>query len=225
MENIKSAFTNIGGCFITETNKLTEKLKNIKAFIFDWDGVFNNGSKINEQGSNFAEPDAMGVNMLKFDYYLRNGELPKTFIVTGEENKTAQHLAKRERMNAVYNRCKFKVRALDKICKENNLKYNEIAFIFDDVLDVELARTCGVSFQINRKANPLFNNILEKNKYCDYRTASEGGNGGVREVCELIIGLIGDYNTTIEKRIEFTGKYSDYLTERNKIETVCEPIE
>ncbi|WP_430934465.1 hypothetical protein [Saccharicrinis sp. 156] len=223
--NIQNQFENIGGRFIRPVDELKQKLSKIKAYIFDWDGVFNNGSKVGDEGSSFAEPDAMGVNMLKLDYWLRNGELPATFVVTGEENRSAQFLAKREHMNAAFYKCKFKVRALDRICIENNLKPEEIAFFFDDILDVELARTVGASFQINRKANPIFNQYLVDNKSCDYRTGSTGGNGGVREACELIVGLIGSLPNAIETRIEFTGDYTKYLNDRNLIETVCEPVE
>ncbi len=222
---VKEQFENIGGVFITPETELKVKLSKIKAYIFDWDGVFNNGAKIGNEGSNFAEPDAMGVNMLKLDYWLRNGLLPYTFIVTGEENKSAQFLATREHMNAAFFRCKFKVKALERICKENNLKPEEIAFVFDDILDVELARSCGASFQINRNANPLFNQYLVDTKSCDYRTGHTGGDSGVREVCELIIGLNGSLPNAIETRIEFTGDYTRYLNERNLIETVCEPVE
>lgn len=218
-------FENIGGTFITPPEVLKDKLSKIKAFIFDWDGVFNNGSKIGNEGSNFTEIDAMGINMLKLDYWLRNKKLPYTFIVTGEENKSSQFLAKREHMNATFFKCKFKVKALERICKENNLSPDEIAFVFDDILDVELARRCGASFQINRTANPLFNQFLEDTKSCDYRTGSTGGNGGVREICELIIGLTGSLSNAIETRIEFTGNYTIYLNERDLIETVCEPVE
>lgn len=224
-EGIANAFTAIGGTFITPVAQLKTKLSKINAYIFDWDGVFNNGSKVGDQGSNFAEPDAMGINMLKLDYWLRNGKLPHTFIVTGEENKTAQFLARREHMNGAFYRCKFKMLALDRICKENGLKPDEIAFFFDDILDVELARSVGASFQINRAANPLFNQYLVENKICDYRTGSTGGSGGVREVCELIIGLTGSLPQAIETRIEFKGDYSKYLSDRNTIETVCEPVE
>lgn len=222
---IQEQFENIGGTFITPETALKEKLSKIKAYIFDWDGVFNNGSKVGNEGSSFAEPDAMGVNMLKLDYWLRNGKLPHTFIVTGEENQSAQFLAKREHMNAAFYKCKFKVIALERICNENNLRPEEIAFFFDDILDVELARSVGVSFQINRTANPLFNQFLVNNKSCDYRTGHQGGNSGVREACELIIGLTGSLTNAIETRIEFKGDYTKYLNERNLIDTICEPVE
>jgi len=43
--NIPELFTSIGGRFISEPELISAKLKTIKAFIFDWDGVFNNGQK------------------------------------------------------------------------------------------------------------------------------------------------------------------------------------
>ena len=42
-------FENIGGTFITPADHLKEKLSKIKAYIFDWDGVFNNGSKVGDR--------------------------------------------------------------------------------------------------------------------------------------------------------------------------------
>ncbi|TLX77489.1 phosphatase [Labilibacter sediminis] len=222
--NIQEQFEKIGGTFITPEIELRKKLSKIKAYIFDWDGVFNNGSKIGDEGSNFSEPDAMGLNMLKLDYWLREGKVPYTFIVTGEENKSAQFLAQREHMNAAFYRCKFKVKALERICINYQLTPDEIAFVFDDILDVELARSCGVSFQISRNANPIFNQYLEDNKSCDYRTGHTGGNFGVREVSELIIGLTGSLPNAIETRIEFTGDYTKYLNDRDLIKTVCEPV-
>ncbi|MFM7838489.1 MAG: hypothetical protein ACKO6K_02890, partial [Chitinophagaceae bacterium] len=53
------------GEFITSLPHLQEKLSNVRAYVFDWDGVFNEGFK-NEQGSSaFSEIDAMGINLLR----------------------------------------------------------------------------------------------------------------------------------------------------------------
>jgi len=46
--DISAIFTQLGGEFITPVSELAEKLSSVKAFIFDWDGVFNDGTK-NEQ--------------------------------------------------------------------------------------------------------------------------------------------------------------------------------
>ena len=48
-----------------------DRLDKIKAFVFDWDGVFNNGAKDSEGASPFNEVDAMGTNLLRFNHHLR----------------------------------------------------------------------------------------------------------------------------------------------------------
>ena len=54
------------------------------------DGVFNNGMKTGEQGSLFSDVDAMGTNMLRFNYYLNNNKtIPLSFIITGSNNQSA----------------------------------------------------------------------------------------------------------------------------------------
>ncbi len=217
---IEKLFTQIGGQFITPAAEIQEKLKKVKAFIFDWDGVFNDGMKVGETGSPFSDVDAMGTNMLRFSYYLQHQyTLPYTFIITGSHNQSALKLAQRERFHMAFYSAKFKKQALDMICEKYQLHYENFAFVYDDILDLELTKLCGVSFQIKRAANPLFNQFTLGNKYCDYATAHAGHEHGLREVCELIIGLSGDYNTTIEKRVAFKGEYEDYLATRQKIDT------
>ena len=58
MNTITDIYTSIGGNFITNEALMQEKLKSIKAFVFDWDGVFNNGEKSGGGSSNFNEVDS-----------------------------------------------------------------------------------------------------------------------------------------------------------------------
>jgi hypothetical protein len=44
-EQIETIFTKLGGQFMSSMEALEIKLGGIKAFVFDWDGVFNNGVK------------------------------------------------------------------------------------------------------------------------------------------------------------------------------------
>ncbi|MFM7428619.1 MAG: phosphatase, partial [Flammeovirgaceae bacterium] len=93
MENsIQTLFEKAGSIFCTPAVSILQKLQSVKAFVFDWDGVFNDGTKHNQQGSGFTEPDAMGTNMLRFSYWLKNQQLPITAIITGEENEAAHYL-------------------------------------------------------------------------------------------------------------------------------------
>lgn len=54
------------GQFVTSEADIAKRLSKAKAFIFDWDGVFNNGFKQGQAGSGFSEVDSMGTNLLRF---------------------------------------------------------------------------------------------------------------------------------------------------------------
>lgn len=219
MENIEKQFSDLGGTFVTSYPNLKEKAAKIKAVIFDWDGVFNTGLKISDMGSAFSEPDTMGMNMFKLDYWLRNKHLPYTFIITGENNQLALKVANREKMHAVFLSYINKTEALNIICDQYGLKREEIVFVYDDILDIGVAKEVGVSLFIHRSGSPLTTNYVVLNGICDYVTGNAGGDFAVREVCELLIGMNGDMNKTIETRIRFKGDYENYLADRSHIET------
>ena len=188
--------------------------------MFDWDGVFNNGIKDENGSSPFSEIDAMGTNLLRFNYYIRNAETPLIAIISGEKNNAAFTLAKREHFYAVYYKTANKIKSLDHLCRQNNIEPTQVAFIFDDVLDFSVAQLCGLRIMVARNCNPLLIHFAEKNKLADYITFADGGNHAVREAVELLTGLSGKYNETIEQRMHFTNNYQQYVALRNKPQPV-----
>ncbi|MFL5753874.1 MAG: phosphatase [Bacteroidia bacterium] len=219
MHQLETIFSGIGGEFVTNPRALAAKVNSIKAYVFDWDGVFNNSQKEGGGSSNFNEADSMGTNLLRFCHYLQYGKLPVTAIISGEKNKTAFYLSTREHFNSSYYKTPHKVDAVDHLCKEHNLKYEEVAFVFDDVLDLSVAAICGLRILVNRKANPLFKEHARKNNLVDYITGSESGNFAVRESCELLMGLSGNYDRTVFERTNYTKEYLDYIEIRNSTPT------
>jgi len=216
MINIKTTFEEIGGQFISPIETIQEKLKSIKAYIFDWDGVFNSGTKEANGSSNYSEIDAMGTNMLRLGYWLANNKvLPVVSIITGENNKIAVYLAEREHFNHVYFNFKNKAIALDHLLESFKLKPEEIAFCFDDILDFPITKRCGLKFMVGRQGSPLFNKYAIKKGYVDYITGQQGGNFAVREITELILGLQSQYDRALDERSAFGQNYSDYLAQRN----------
>jgi 3-deoxy-D-manno-octulosonate 8-phosphate phosphatase (KDO 8-P phosphatase) len=53
----------------------------------------------------------------------------------------------------------------------------------------------------------------------DYITAHESGNFAVRETCELLMGLNGNYDSCMDERKDFTDVYRAYLSLRQAQET------
>jgi 3-deoxy-D-manno-octulosonate 8-phosphate phosphatase (KDO 8-P phosphatase) len=217
--DLEQEFVKLGGTFLTPPKLINSLLTNIKAFVFDWDGVFNDGRKSSNSDSTFSEIDSMGINLLRFDYWLRNNRFPLVFIITGMKNQTAAEFSKREHFDGIFHNTKNKSEALENLCNNYKIVAKEIAFIFDDVLDIEVAQMSGLSFFVGRKSNPLLIDYIMQNKICNYISAFSGEDHAVREICELLIGLSGDYNRTLELRNQFKGEYEEYLNKRNIINT------
>jgi 3-deoxy-D-manno-octulosonate 8-phosphate phosphatase (KDO 8-P phosphatase) len=218
--DLEKTFTSLGGEFVTSPIVLAEKLQTIKALVFDWDGVWHSGKKQGDGQSSFSEIDSIGLNMLRFGYYIHHGKIPDTYIITGENNITAYEFGKREHLNGVYCRAKNKNKAFDQILKSSDFEAQEVMFVYDDILDLGMAQRTGVNFLVNRSGSPLFQKFVTKNKWCDYRTHCAGGENAVREVCELILGLIGQYEEVATNRMNFSELYDEYWKLRNR--TLCQ---
>jgi 3-deoxy-D-manno-octulosonate 8-phosphate phosphatase (KDO 8-P phosphatase) len=208
-------FTELGGIFCRPFAEIQSRLKTIKAFIFDWDGVFNNGMKSAVGGSPFSEVDAMGTNMLRFGYFLKNKSMPKVAILTGEENPAAAFLGNRECFHGIYFKSTDKRLAFEHFLSAHHLKGEEVAFVFDDVLDLAVAEKCGLRFQVKHEGAPLLQQYTKDKNIADYITATE--THAVREVCELMLGIYGNYKDAIFHRSQFDSAYQEYLKARNQV--------
>ncbi|MBB3698352.1 phosphatase [Flammeovirga yaeyamensis] len=212
-------FVEGGGVFVAPSSSLLEQLKNVKGLIFDWDGVFNNGVKGGNMPSPFSEVDSMGVNMLRFGYFLEHGKIPFTAVVTGEYNEAAFKWAQREHLDAVCYLVKDKVKVLPLVDELSGVQPEEIMFTFDDILDISLAKAVGARFMIGRDGSPLFTEYCRMNGHCDYITGNPGNNNAVREISEVALCLLDRFDETIDKRVEFEGDYATYINLRQQIET------
>jgi 3-deoxy-D-manno-octulosonate 8-phosphate phosphatase (KDO 8-P phosphatase) len=213
----------IQGKIVGDPGELAEKLKKVRALVFDWDGIFNNGAK-GEIPSTFNEIDSMGINMLRFGYYLLNQENPVTSIVTGERNATAIQWAEREHVHAVFLKVKNKVDVLDVFEKEYHIRRNEILFVFDDIHDLSLARKCGIKFLVRNRGARSFSRYCRKTNDCDYVTKNQGGDHALREISETVLQLLDLFEKTIEYRVGFNGIYQEYWQMRNGAETRIEEL-
>ncbi|MFD2933274.1 phosphatase [Spirosoma flavum] len=219
MSEIEQIFSALGGQFITPADALAEKLRSVRAIVFDWDGVFNDGIKTESGSSSFSEVDSMGTNLLRFGLWLHHGgQLPAAAIITGVTNVLAETLVRREHFHACYSQAKHKVDVLTHFLNQHNLKPQEVAFFFDDALDLSVAEVAGVRIMVRRSANPLFTNYVVKNGLVDYVTGSQSGQFAVREGCELILGLLGQFDTVMAERLRYQPLYDQYYQQRQAVE-------
>jgi len=218
-KDVVQLFESGGGEFFTPPSVFIAKLQSIRGVVFDWDGVFNEGFKQGEEGSTFSEVDAMGTNMLRYALWKRHSKQPISAIITGEGNPPAQLLSKREHFHAMYFQAKNKATVFAHFCKTHSLRPEEVLFFFDDVLDLEVARQCGARIMIARRATPMLVSFAKSHSMVDYLTGCSGGDHGLREGCELVIGLLGLYDEVISERMVYSSDYQLYLGERQEIST------
>ncbi len=162
---------------MTKSKEIRNKCKKIKIVLTDVDGVLNDGGRYySEKGEvlrKFHVRDGMGINLL-----LRNDI--KTIIVTKENSKIVKYWAKVMNVSKVYSGIKTKEDKLKTICKTYNVKPIEIAFIGDDVNDIELMKKVGFS------ATP-FDGNPQAVKIAHYVCKTSGGNGVLREIVDMIL--------------------------------------
>ena len=214
----KEAAAELGGELMVSEEAFLDKINRVKAFVFDWDGVFHAGRK--GPGNNFAEADALGTNMLRFGYWLRNGELPAFGIITGQHNPAAIAYANRDHLQGVYSGILFKKVAIEHFCLTHDVAFENTSYGFDDILDLSVAELVGLRFLVRCTGSPLFREYCKESNYVDYVTGNDGGNHAVREIVELILSAWGIYPEVIERRRKFDEKYQAYLKERDAYQPV-----
>lgn len=207
-------FTAAGGSFVTPVEELIQKLDECRAVVFDWDGVFNAGRKGQASSSGFSEVDSMGTNMLRYGLWRRQGELPYTAIISGENNESAIAFAEREHLTAAYTGIRSKQHVIEHLCGEHDLKPAQIACVFDDINDLPMAEVCGIRFMVRCSASLMFADYVERRDLYDYVTGAESGGYPVREVCELSLGLMGAFDDVVESRVAWDAEYERYFKAR-----------
>ena len=156
---------------------LEKKLKKIKLVITDVDGVLTDGgmyyTKDGDMMKKFHARDGMGVTLL------RKIDIP-TIILTKEKTEIVAHWSKNMKVKEVLDGVTKKESKLDSICKKNNVLLDEIAYVGDDVNDIEILKKVGLSITPKDGEDSV-------KKNCDYICSRIGGNGAFREVVNLIL--------------------------------------
>lgn len=156
---------------------LKKKLVKIKAFLTDVDGVLTDGGM-------YYSPE--GLVMKK--YFVRDGMGSvilqrsgiETGMITSDTSPIGRARAERLKFDHIYIGIRDKCEALDEICAKKDYAYQNIAFIGDDINDIEILKRAGFS------AAPA-DAIDEVKKVVDYICAKKGGEGAYREVVDMIM--------------------------------------
>lgn len=164
---------------INNCDLLKAKLQQIKLLATDVDGVLTDaGMYYSESGDElkkFNTKDGKGLELI------RNLGI-KTAIVTTENTKIVANRAKKLKIDYLFQGCLDKVTILHELSLASGFGLHEIAFIGDDLNDLDALKIVGFS------ATP--NDACKQNKkIVDYVCSAKGGEGCVRELCEMIVDI------------------------------------
>lgn len=148
----------------------------IKALVMDVDGVLTDGSlTFDDNGveyKTFSAKDGQGIVMLN-----KSGCL--TAIISARESKVVKYRAEMLGITEVYLNKKNKLETLKEFMGKYKLENSEIAYIGDDLPDLEILKIAGLS------ACP--SDAVEEVRQCaKFISSFGGGKGAVRELCDLI---------------------------------------
>ena len=157
--------------------KAKKKALRIKMILMDVDGTLTNGSlhvlQNGEEVKSYHVRDGLGI-LLAYLAGIRTG------IITGKNSKALELRAQKLKISELHQGILNKKKVLLKIKDKYQLGFEEIAYIGDDVGDLEIIKTVGLGGAVS-DAHPLVKNNS------DYVCNQKGGHGAVREFIEFIL--------------------------------------
>lgn len=162
---------------IKTENSFNDILKDIKMLITDSDGVLTDGgmyySEKGDELKKFNARDGMAFQLLR-----ESGI--RTVIITGEDIDIVKRRAEKLKVDEVYMGIKNKVNIIKTISAKYNIKFGEMAYIGDDINDLEAIKNVGFGCCVA-------DGVEDVKKVAKYVTKENGGQGAVREIAELIL--------------------------------------
>lgn len=155
------------------------KLHDIKAFVFDFDGVMTDGSVWM-----YADRETVRCGNIKDGYAIQYA-VKKGYIVALISGATSLSINNRMEslgVTQIFTGCANKMETYRKFLYQNGLSEKQVLCMGDDIPDYEIMSHCGVA------ACPADAAIEIKN-ISDYISLYEGGRGCVRDVIEQTLRL------------------------------------
>jgi 3-deoxy-D-manno-octulosonate 8-phosphate phosphatase (KDO 8-P phosphatase) len=168
---------------------ITARARRIKLLLMDCDGVLTDGrlwlTSDGDEQKAFHARDGQGISLLH-----RAGL--QTGIITGRTSSAVDRRAQDLKMSYLRQYAKDKIKALEEILAEAGVTTDECAYIGDDVGDIPVMRRVGLAVAVSDA-------VEETKQAAQYITALRGGQGAVREVCDLVLKAQGRWDELMER--------------------------
>jgi 3-deoxy-D-manno-octulosonate 8-phosphate phosphatase (KDO 8-P phosphatase) len=162
---------------------------NIQLLVLDVDGVMTDGSlyisKQGEEIKQFNVLDGQGIKLLQRDGI-------QTAIITKRQSQIVSFRATELGINEVHQQVDNKLSTLKAILQKMDLDASQVAYLGDDLPDLACIQYVALGICVK---NAHFS-LKERAKFV---TESTGGNGAIREVCDLLLLSRNKLNKCIEE--------------------------
>ena len=150
----------------------------IELLVLDVDGTLTNGqityTNSGDELKSFDVADGLAIAT----WTKKLGK--KVAIITGRDSKIVEKRAKDLNITHLHQGIHNKDEVLENILKEENLSWNQVAAIGDDLNDYKMLKKAGLSFTPANGSRYLEDVI-------NIRCEASGGSGAVKEMIEYII--------------------------------------
>ena len=156
-------------------------MSKIKILVMDVDGTLTDGKIY--MGSNgeimkaFNAKDGYGIAQILPKYNI----IP--MIITGRSSEITLNRAKELKITHIYQGITDKLTTLKDIAEKLSVSFDEIAYIGDDLNDIECIDYAGHTACPNDAVGSI-------KRYVDYICPSNGGDGAVRDFIDYIVELL-----------------------------------
>lgn len=168
--------------------QLTERARRVRLAIFDVDGVLTDGSlylsATGEAFKTFNILDGQGLKMLAASGVA-------LAVITGRKSAAAARRAKETGIAHFLQGVDDKLVAYSALLRRLRVTEDQTAYMGDDLPDLPVLRRCGLALSV-----PGASDLVREHVH--YVTVRPGGQGAVREACEMIMRAQGTLDALIE---------------------------
>lgn len=158
-------------------SKLRENLSQIKLLVLDVDGVLTDGglyyTDSGEELKKFNVKDGQGIKLI-----MQAGI--EVAIISASNSAATLHRAKKLGIKYVFIGVEDKLTILKQLCEDLSISLGQVAYIGDDINDLPILKSVGCPLTV-ADAMP------ENQTIAVYVTKLAGGQGCVREICNLLL--------------------------------------
>lgn len=157
-----------------------QRIGNAKLLALDVDGVMTDGGVYISDGGleykKFSIRDGLGLKLI-----LEKGV--KVAIISSSKSRAVEFRAKSLGIDEIHIGVDDKLSVLHHIVNKYKLTFSDVIFIGDDLVDIKCMESVGIPVTVKNGHQ----RVKEKSVYV---TKNRGGDGAVREICDLILGKV-----------------------------------